>query len=124
MASIFINLEIIQLVHLNLFFIIIVSLSLSGCVSAGGHFNPHGKDHGGPDDDSRHAGDLGNIVADDSGKATVNITDKHIPLSGENSIIGRSVVVSKIAVSFLDLHASYVNLGMGLLCCFQILDEK
>ena len=72
-----------------------LSLSLSGCVSAGGHFNPHGKDHGGPDDDSRHAGDLGNIVADDSGKATVNITDKHIPLSGENNIIGRSVVVSK-----------------------------
>ena len=101
MAYIFINLEIIQLVCSNLSFIINLSLSLSGCVSAGGHFNPHGKDHGGPDDANRHAGDLGNIVADDSGKAIVNITDKQIPLSGENNIIGRSVVVSRKGCSLI-----------------------
>lgn len=67
----------------------------SGCVSAGGHFNPHSKQHGGPTDENRHAGDLGNIKADSSGKAIINITDKQIPLSGENSIIGRSVVVQQ-----------------------------
>ena len=78
-----------------------LSLSLSGCVSAGGHFNPHRKNHGGPDDTDRHAGDLGNIVADDSGKATINITDKQIPLSGENNIIGRSVVVRKKGYSLI-----------------------
>ena len=65
----------------------------AGCVSAGGHFNPSGKEHGGPSDENRHAGDLGNIVADEGGRAVINITDAQIPLCGENSIIGRSVVV-------------------------------
>ena len=64
-----------------------------GCVSAGSHFNPAGKDHGGPQDAERHAGDLGNITANDAGVAKVEIEDSQIPLSGPNSIIGRSVVV-------------------------------
>jgi len=74
-----------------------------GCVSTGGHFNPAGKTHGGPSDDVRHAGDLGNIVADASGSAVVNISDSQIPLTGENSIIGRAVVV----------HAGEDDLGKG-----------
>lgn len=65
-----------------------------GCVSAGGHLNPEGKEHGGPEDVNRHAGDLGNVVANASGTAVLDITDGQIPLSGPNSIIGRSVVVS------------------------------
>jgi superoxide dismutase, Cu-Zn family len=60
---------------------------------AGGHFNPDGKKHGGPTDSDRHAGDLGNITADDSGKATVNLKDREITLSGAHSVIGRAVVV-------------------------------
>lgn len=67
-----------------------------GCVSAGSHFNPAGKDHGGPTDDNRHAGDLGNVVADGNGIAQVDISDSQIPLCGPNSIIGRSVVVSVV----------------------------
>ena len=64
-----------------------------GCDSAGSHFNPYGKEHGGPDDEERHAGDLGNVVADENGVANVDIVDAQIPLDGPNSIIGRSIVV-------------------------------
>lgn len=69
------------------------TLPHQGCTSAGSHFNPASKEHGGPADAERHAGDLGNIVADAAGKAVINITDTQIPLQGPNSIIGRSVVV-------------------------------
>jgi Cu-Zn family superoxide dismutase len=62
-------------------------------MSAGGHFNPEGKPHGGPHDEERHVGDLGNLKADDSGKAVVNLEDKMLQLSGPHSIIGRSVIV-------------------------------
>jgi len=65
----------------------------NGCTSAGGHFNPSKKEHGGPEDDNRHAGDLGNIVAGDDGVANIEIKDVQIPLIGEHSIIGRAVVV-------------------------------
>ncbi len=60
---------------------------------AGGHFNPTGAPHGGPDSDKRHVGDLGNIKADASGKATYKRVDKLIALNGPNSIIGRSIIV-------------------------------
>lgn len=66
----------------------------AGCVSAGSHFNPYKKHHGGPTDENRHAGDLGNIVAGDDGKAKIDIVDAQIPLEGPNNILGRSVVVS------------------------------
>ena len=62
-------------------------------VSAGGHFNPTNKKHGGPMDAERHVGDLGNIIADKNGKVHQEIIDKIISLNGVNSIIGRAVVV-------------------------------
>ncbi|WP_339742024.1 superoxide dismutase family protein [uncultured Rubinisphaera sp.] len=58
--------------------------------SAGGHFNPDGVDHGGPDDKHHHAGDLGNIEADKNGVAKVNKTAKGLKL---HFVIGRSIVV-------------------------------
>ncbi|KAJ8917786.1 hypothetical protein NQ315_010692 [Exocentrus adspersus] len=64
-----------------------------GCTSTGGHFNPTNLTHGSPDDKNRHIGDLGNIVADASGVAKIEISDTLIDLEGENSIIGRGVVV-------------------------------
>ncbi|GAB0098118.1 superoxide dismutase [Sergentomyia squamirostris] len=75
----------------------------NGCISAGAHYNPHGKEHGGPDSAERHVGDLGNLVADDKGVAKVSISDKQISLTGAHSIIGRTLVV----------HADPDDLGQG-----------
>jgi Cu-Zn family superoxide dismutase len=59
-------------------------------VSAGGHFNPEGHEHAGPDAAKRHAGDLGNIKADKSGVAKVNVKAEGLML---HFVIGRSLVV-------------------------------
>ncbi|XP_049956290.1 superoxide dismutase [Cu-Zn]-like isoform X1 [Schistocerca serialis cubense] len=64
-----------------------------GCTSAGPHYNPLAKDHGGPDDADRHIGDLGNVTADEDGVAKVCISDKLISLTGKHSIIGRTLVM-------------------------------
>ncbi|KAM9319286.1 superoxide dismutase [Cu-Zn] [Gastrophryne carolinensis] len=64
----------------------------NGCVSAGPHFNPHGKKHGAPGDEERHVGDLGNIDSKD-GVAEFEIKDSLISLSGPDAIIGRTAVV-------------------------------
>jgi Cu-Zn family superoxide dismutase len=75
----------------------------NGCTSAGAHFNPYQKDHGGPDDEVRHVGDLGNVEADSNGVAKVDIADKLISLTGAHNIIGRTLVV----------HADPDDLGKG-----------
>lgn len=67
--------------------------SAPDAASAGGHFNPKRQQHGAPDSLPHHAGDLGNVVADDSGKAHYEWLDKSIALNGPNTILGRSVVV-------------------------------
>ncbi|GKY94965.1 hypothetical protein MPSEU_000461100 [Mayamaea pseudoterrestris] len=64
-----------------------------GPVGCGPVFNPFGQTHGGPQDDKRMVGDLGNVLADESGKATVHITDRLVKLVGPHSVIGRSIVV-------------------------------
>lgn len=75
----------------------------NGCISAGAHYNPHGKLHGGPADADRHVGDLGNVVADAQGHVKTKITDKMISLVGPLSIIGRSLVI----------HENEDDLGRG-----------
>lgn len=75
----------------------------NGCTSAGSHFNPGNKTHGGPTDHERHAGDLGNITADGSGTANVSISDGKISLQGDLNVIGRTIVV----------HAKPDDLGKG-----------
>jgi len=61
--------------------------------SAGGHFNPHATDHGSPDGEMRHAGDLGNVEADAEGNASIDRVDSHLTLDGAGSIIGRGLIV-------------------------------
>ncbi|KAK6636799.1 hypothetical protein RUM43_010462 [Polyplax serrata] len=75
----------------------------NGCTSAGAHYNPFNKEHGGPDAAVRHVGDLGNIEANSSGAASVKISDKMMSLTGPYSIIGRTLVV----------HADPDDLGNG-----------
>lgn len=70
----------------------------NGCISAGAHFNPHNKNHGAPDAAERHVGDLGNVEADANGKATLDLTDHMISLTGEHSVIGRCMVVCVIVI--------------------------
>ena len=63
-------------------------------MSAGGHYNPEGHQHGLPDSENRHAGDLGNVQADEQGKAHYEITVTNISISGaKNPIIGRGLIV-------------------------------
>ncbi|HEY6071010.1 MAG TPA: superoxide dismutase family protein [Chthoniobacterales bacterium] len=66
--------------------------SAPDAASAGAHFNPTMKKHGGPDTLDHHSGDLGNITTDASGKTHLDWKGK-LSLSGTDSIIGKSVVV-------------------------------
>ncbi|CUM62961.1 uncharacterized protein PRCAT00000521001 [Priceomyces carsonii] len=75
----------------------------NGCTSAGPHFNPFSKEHGAPEDDNRHVGDLGNVSTDGSGIASGTIKDSVVKLLGANSILGRTVVV----------HSGTDDLGKG-----------
>lgn len=86
----------------------------NGCISAGAHFNPFNKEHGGPNDYNRHAGDLGNVIAGPDGVAVVEIVDREIPLNGLYSIIGRSVVVSQASQA---IARPYLLLCQQ--CCIQ-----
>jgi len=65
--------------------------------AAGGHFNPTNNPHAGHDVAQRHEGDMGNIEADSSGKAHLELTDSMMTMSGEKSIIGHGVIVHEKA---------------------------
>lgn len=76
---------------------------LEGCKTAGAHYNPHKKDHAGPNDTERHIGDMGNVTSDGTNDSTLVYEDALIELTGQYSIIGRSVVT----------HADEDDLGLG-----------
>lgn len=61
--------------------------------SAGGHFAPTGHAHGAPGASS-HAGDLGNIEADEDGTVETVIMARYVELGpGQRSIAGRAIVI-------------------------------
>ena len=73
----------------------------NGCESAGGHYNPDTVEHG--DISQGHVGDLGNIVANSLGIANFLIKAPRVYLTGERSVVGRSIVV----------HSGQDDLGKG-----------
>ncbi|MDA7464022.1 superoxide dismutase family protein [Candidatus Poseidonia alphae] len=79
------------------------NLQKTDCSQCGGHWNPKDKTHGGLNDIESHAGDLGNIVANNDGEANTNISTDKLTLFGKNSIIGRSIII----------HADEDDLGKG-----------
>ena len=87
--------------------------SAADAASAGGHFNPSKKHHGGPTGDARHSGDLGNIEADASGKAHVQWKGK-LSFTGADSIIGKSIVVHEKEDDFKTDPAG--NSGVRVAC--------
>jgi len=75
----------------------------NGCTSAGAHYNPFNKTHGGPKDETRHVGDLGNVTAGADGVAKFELSDNMIKLHGNMSVVGRTMVV----------HEKVDDLGKG-----------
>lgn len=73
--------------------------SAPDATSAGGHFAPEGSPHGAPDApaNQRHTGDLGNIEAGADGSATYERVDSLLAFEGQNSIIGKAVIVHATA---------------------------
>ena len=61
--------------------------------SAGGHYNPDNNPHGLPPAKKRHAGDLGNLMANAEGKAEFALTVDNISIAGKSAILGRAIVI-------------------------------
>jgi Cu-Zn family superoxide dismutase len=82
--------------------------------SAGPHFNPGASAHGGTEG-PRHGGDLGNVTANADGIAEYRVEVSGISLgSGDDSIIGRSVIVHEKADDLRSQPAG--NAGARLAC--------
>ena len=75
-----------------------------GCDSMCAHFNPYGKNHGGPTSKERHLGDLGNLEVDSYGRCQCKMVARGIKLHGSRTnIVGRGLVI----------HADADDLGLG-----------
>jgi Cu-Zn family superoxide dismutase len=70
-------------------------LSAPDLTSAGAHYNPEKHQHGAPaTQGSVHAGDLGNLQANDKGVAQMDLTVTNISLGGsKNDVIGKPVII-------------------------------
>jgi len=63
----------------------------NGCAKLGQHYNPTNSSHGGPLDTEKHVGDLGNIIADATGRATFRMENDALQVW---NIIGRSLALT------------------------------
>ena len=71
-------------------------LRAADCSKCGGHWNPRGASHGSREQNASesHAGDLGNLVFV-NGICNERFQTSKLTLFGEESIVGRSIVVHK-----------------------------
>lgn len=66
----------------------------NNAMNAGGHFNPGSMVHGAPDAVSHHAGDFGNVTADDKGEVHTRLTSHAISINGAtDGVVGHAVVL-------------------------------
>lgn len=96
--------------------------SAADAASAGDHFNPTEQKHGGPRSKARHAGDLGNLVANRLGNAELEITiPPPSPTFAWSEFVGKSVVVHERADDLITQPAG--NSG-GRIACGVVVLEK
>jgi superoxide dismutase, Cu-Zn family len=85
-----------------------------GAANAGLNFNPDHSPHAGPFDSPGMVGDLGNVYADWRGRASLERRDFVIAFEGQNSIIGKSVVVHRYRDDYRSQPSG--NVGPGVAC--------
>jgi Cu-Zn family superoxide dismutase len=62
--------------------------------AAGGHFNPGVSPHGAPSTPAHHAGDFGNVSANDAGEVHTRFTTRSVTLeTGPNSAVGHAIIL-------------------------------
>jgi superoxide dismutase, Cu-Zn family len=66
---------------------------MDGCKTLCAHYNPFNTNHGGLNKKDSHVGDLGNLEVDTNGNVDCILKAKKVRLSGEHSVIGRSIVI-------------------------------
>ncbi|HEY4530828.1 MAG TPA: superoxide dismutase family protein [Luteimonas sp.] len=90
--------------------------SAPDATSAGGHFNPDGRAHGQVGSGEHHAGDTDNLMADDTGVATVNTRLEGATLGdgAPTDILGRAVIVHADADDYTTQPTG--NAGARLAC--------
>lgn len=86
--------------------------------TAGGHFNPFGKQHGLKNPKGPHAGDLPNLVVDTDGKETLEVIASQVTLKpGKNSLFqpgGTSLVIHQGPDDYMSDPAG--NAGPRIAC--------
>ena len=85
-------------------------------LSAGGHYNPTGVNHGGPEM-PHHVGDLGNITAGADGTVNINFHVKNLDVSGEHGVVGHAIIIHAAPDDFTTQPSgnSGKRLGCGII---------